>query len=84
VTAAGRFPLVPGRPLVFRRENGAWGYSCACASHGRRGLLSSDMRNADDWAQALRNAFSHVRFFHVDPLERLFQAPAYERAGGTS
>lgn len=57
---AGRFPLLPGRPLVFRRENGAWGYSCVCTRRGN----SSDRYNADDWAQALRDAISHVRFFH--------------------
>ena len=79
-----RFPLRPGRPVVFRRPNGAWGYSCNCLDTGYLGALSSDRHNADSHAQALQQAFIHVEVHHktpaeleVEALERLLSLPAH-------
>jgi hypothetical protein len=85
--APGRFPLHPGRPLVFRRPNGRWGYSCTCAGHvsaaRASGLTASERHNCDDWTHALREARDHVAFWHktrveleTEHLERLYALPA--------
>lgn len=87
MTAPGRFPLHPGKPLVFRRSNGAWGYSCIC--HGRNTARlaakpsASDRHNCESWAHAIREALNHVAIWHktqvereVDQLEALYALPA--------
>lgn len=46
--------------------------------------LSTEMPNIDSHQQAVREALRHIEFWHVDPLERLFQLPAFERMGGAA
>ncbi|MFJ6608169.1 hypothetical protein [Streptomyces lydicus] len=79
MTAPGRFPLRPGKPLVFRRPNGNWGYDCICHSHvsaaHKAKPVSSERHNCESWEQALREAQIHVRFTHKT-LERLYALPA--------
>lgn len=85
-----RFPLTPGRPLVFRcRNRGVWGYLCHCLHRSDSGATSSEQPNHDSWADALQGARDHVRYWHKSParleteaLERLYAAPA--RAGRTA
>ena len=88
--AAGRFPLRPGKPLVHRRANGAWGFSCICHGHNRPDLEAkadgSERHNCDDWAHALREARQHVAWYHKTPaqyeieaLETVYALPASER-----
>ena len=82
---SGRFPLRPGRPLVFRcRRRGAWGFFCNCLHFAPNRALSSEEPNRDDWADAMRAAINHVRYWHKTPgqletehLERLFAADAW-------
>lgn len=84
MTASGRFPLHPGRPLVFRRPNGAWGFSCVCLERNTVGNChASDRHNCDDWEHAVREALDHLRYWHKSPavleteaLERLFLLPS--------
>jgi hypothetical protein len=81
-----RFPLVPGKPLVFRcRRRGVWGFYCQCAGYARTGSISSEQPNRDDHADAMRAALAHVEHWHkssaaieAEALEALFAAPAYE------
>jgi hypothetical protein len=83
---AGRFPLRPAKPLVFRRPNGKWGYLCHCGPLGRNGLGESEWHNAFSYQHALTRALDHVLFGHRSPeevaaaevseLERLFRQPA--------
>lgn len=90
MTRPARFPLRPGKPLVFRRPNGAWGYACICAGHNspRRESkpTSVDRHNCNTWAQAVREALDHVALYHKTPadreteeLEALYALPATER-----
>lgn len=89
-TSAGRFPLRPGKPLVHRRQNGAWGFTCYCAGHNRPNLeakaTACARRNCDDWEHALREAQDHVAWYHkapadyeVEALEAAYALPATER-----
>lgn len=85
-TPVACFPLRPGRPRVFRRENGGWGYSCICVGRGKNGLAGSDLHNQETWADAYSEALLHIKYDHVAPdsveaLEALFAAPAYSGAG---
>lgn len=81
----GRFPLHPGKPLVFRcRRRGVWGFICDCLELGRHGGFGTEYPNRADWADAMRKAQDHVRFGHkspaaleIDRLERMFAAPAH-------
>lgn len=88
--ALGRFPLRPGKPLVHRRRNGAWGYTCVCHGHNRPDLEaktdSSARHNCDDWAHALREAREHVAWYHkapfdyeIEALEAAYLLPPTER-----
>lgn len=86
--AAGRFPLRPGRPLVHRRRNGAWGYTCYCLNHARpdRKVYWTAGHNCDDWQHALRAAHDHLTYGHKTPahyeteaLEAAYNLPAAER-----
>ncbi|GAA3807594.1 hypothetical protein ACFQ0G_53915 [Streptomyces chiangmaiensis] len=89
--SAGRFPLRPGKPLIHRRSNGAWGYSCVCAGHNHPRLKAkatgSARHNCDDWAHALREALEHIAWYHKTPahyeieaLEAAYALPAVERS----
>lgn len=92
--APGRFPLRPGKPLVFRcRRRGVWGFICDCLSSGRHGAYGTESPNRGSHADALAKAIDHVRFAHRSPrelelaaLEAAFAAPAAERPamGGAS
>lgn len=86
----GRFPLRPGKPLIHRRLNGRWGFSCVCIKHANPNLriqpAGETRHNCDDWAHALREAISHIRYWHKTPaqyeteaLEALYALPAAER-----
>lgn len=84
--ALGRFPLRPGKPLVHRRQNGAWGFSCDCLHHTRPGHGTphgTHLHNCASWADALRKAHAHIRHWHKTPaqyeteaLEALYALPA--------
>jgi hypothetical protein len=63
--AAGRFPLTPGRPLVHRRPNGRWGYTCCCVGHSRNNAVGDERHNCADHAEALRAALAHVETRHL-------------------
>jgi hypothetical protein len=89
-TSAGRFPLRPGRPLIHRRDNGAWGFTCYCIGHHRPDLRAKATmqayHNCDNWAHALREALSHVAWCHKTPaqyeieaLEAAYTLPAIQR-----
>lgn len=87
--ALGRFPLRPGKPLVHRRRNGAWGWTCYCIGHHRpdrtlRPIMRS-RHNCITWREAVRDAFDHVKWDHKTPaqyeteaLEALYVLPATE------
>jgi hypothetical protein len=85
--AAGRFPLRPGKPLVHRRRNGAWGFTCVCKGHHRDRAAGGRARhNCESWAQAYREAVDHVTHEHktvaeyeVEALEAAYALPAAER-----
>lgn len=88
--AAGRFPLRPGKPLVHRRQNGAWGFTCYCVDHHRPDLKAKATMqahyNCDSWKHALREAVNHVAWCHktraqyeVEALEAAYALPAPER-----
>lgn len=86
--AAGRLPLRPGKPLVHRRQNGAWGYTCHCLGHAipTRNVYWTAAHNRDDWAHALRAASDHVTYEHktaahyeIEALETAFSLPSAER-----
>lgn len=62
---AARFPLRPGRPAVFRRPNGAWGWSCACLGLSRFGTTGYEAHNRPSHAAALADAFDHIRLEHL-------------------
>lgn len=80
-----RFPLAPGRPLVFRcRRRGAWGFLCNCLRFSTERATSSEQPNCDDWADAMRAARQHVHFWHktaaeleIEQLEQAFAAPSH-------
>ncbi|MFC9891528.1 hypothetical protein [Streptomyces pilosus] len=83
---AGRFPLRPGKPLVHRQRNGAWGYTCHCAGHNRRTVSWCASYNCNDWAHALWLALDHVAHHHktyadheIESLEAAYALPAAER-----
>lgn len=84
--APGRFPLHPGRPLVFRcRRRGVWGFICDCLNSANHGGYGLEHPNRADWADAMRKAQDHVRYGHKSPatleteaLERAYNAPAYQ------
>jgi hypothetical protein len=84
----GRFPLRPGKPLVHRRLNGAWGYTCICIGHTRGPHPAGSSRhNCDSWRHALREALDHIAYWHKTPaqyeteaLETLYALPAAERS----
>ncbi|TXS50148.1 hypothetical protein [Streptomyces sp. t39] len=86
--SAGRFPLRPGRPLIHRRRNGAWGWTCDCLTHARAGnACRVATHNRQDWADALRDALNHLRHAHktrgqyeTEALEALYALPAAERS----
>lgn len=93
--SAGRFPLRPGKPLVHRRQNGAWGFTCDCIGHNRPDRKTKPMfsarHNCDDWAQALREAREHVAWYHktpaqyeVEALEAAYALPALENKEPTT
>ncbi|QGZ53324.1 hypothetical protein GPZ77_34405 (plasmid) [Streptomyces sp. QHH-9511] len=92
--APGRFPLRPGKPLVHRRRNGAWGFTCQCVGHHRRTVQYTARHNTEGWAQAFREAVDHVTHEHKTPtqyeteaLEALYALPAADnlrRAGDDS
>lgn len=81
----GRFPLRPGKPLVHRRYNGKWGFTCDCLTHARpeRSTTYGNARhNCETWQQALREAHDHIAFWHKTPrqyeteaLEALYNLP---------
>lgn len=77
--SAGRFPLRPGKPLIHRRANGAWGFSCICAGHNRPDLIAKpdgcERHNCDSWKQALREAHQHVAWNHKTPTQYEVEAP---------
>jgi hypothetical protein len=86
--AAARFPLRPGKPLVHRRQNGAWGFTCYCLSHAQahRKVLWFATHNCDDWAHAMRSALDHVAHEHktaadyeIEALEAAYSLPDAER-----
>lgn len=74
-----RYPLTPGRPRVYRRAPGAWAFECHCAPVGRSGRINQAMPNLPTHARAMWHALDHVRYAHVDPLERLYALAAYDR-----
>lgn len=81
-----RFPLRPGRPAVFRRANGGWGWICCCGAASRTGCTRAERHNAATHAEALRSALVHVAVQHktlaeleVELLELTYQLPAHER-----
>lgn len=85
---AGRFPLRPGKPLVHRQRNGAWGFTCYCAGHTRPGRTVSwcASYNCTDWAHALWLAIDHATHDHktaaeyeIEALETAYALPASER-----
>ncbi|WNI19148.1 hypothetical protein [Actinacidiphila sp. ITFR-21] len=86
--AAGRYPLHPGRPLVFRcRRRGVWGFTCDCLDQASTPRFGTEYPNRVSWADAMRKAESHVRFGHKSPaqleterLELLFAQPARSRS----
>lgn len=82
----GRFPLRPGKPLVHRRLNGKWGFSCDCVGHNSPSLkyrrTSYARLNCDSWRQAVREAYEHVALCHktraqyeVEALRALYNLP---------
>lgn len=73
------YPLRPGRPRVYRTRWGSWAMECQCVGYGRNNCSWSSRPNCESWIEAMRAADSHLRFWHLDPLERQFQLPAYER-----
>lgn len=86
----GRFPLQPGRPLVHRRLNGRWGWTCYCVGHQNPArAIRPDMQarhNCDSWQHALRAAVDHVTYAHktrdqyeTEALEALYALPAGRR-----
>lgn len=87
---AGRFPLRPGKPLVHRRSNGNWGFTCICHGHNRPDRISKassyESHNCPSWRQALWEARDHVAYYHKTPaqyeieaLEASLALPAAER-----
>jgi hypothetical protein len=85
----GRFPLRPGKPLVHRRHNGKWGWTCYCIGHHNPARsLRPHMQarhNCDSWQHAFREAVDHVKYFHktreqyeTEALEALYALPAAE------
>lgn len=73
----GRFPLRPGKPLVHRRRNGNWGFSCDCLTHTRPGHgtpYGARRWNCRDWAHALREARAHVQYWHKTPRQYEIEA----------
>ena len=86
--AHGRFPLRPGKPLVHRRLNGRWGWTCYCVGHHHPArTIRPDMQarhNCDSWQHALREAIAHVQHWHktraqyeTEAMEALYASPAY-------
>jgi hypothetical protein len=87
---AGRYPLRPGRPLVHRRANGAWGFTCYCIGHHRPDLKAKATMQARynclNWKEAYREAVQHVAWCHktraqyeLESLEAAYALPAIER-----
>lgn len=66
--APGRFPLRPGKPLVHRRSNGAWGFTCYCVGHHRPDLKAKATMqaryNCENWKHALQEAVQHIAWCH--------------------
>lgn len=88
--AAGRFPLRPGKPLVHRQRNGAWGFTCYCVGHHRTDLKAKATMharyNCDSWKHALREAVNHVAWRHktqadydIEALEATYALPTAQR-----
>ncbi|SFD13623.1 hypothetical protein [Streptomyces aidingensis] len=65
MTAPGRLPLRPGRPLVHRRPNGAWGRTCHCAGRGPLHATTSEAHNLPWWV-ALAAALDHATHRHPE------------------
>lgn len=80
--SAGRFPLRPGKPLVHRRSNGKWGFSCICRGHNRPDRISKpisqERHNCDNWQHALQEARDHVAWHHKTPAQ--YEVEALEAA----
>ena len=86
--AAGRFPLQPGKPLVHRRSNGAWGFTCYCVGHAHpaRKVYWTAAHNCAGWRDALRAALDHITHEHktaahyeIEALEAAYALPDAER-----
>ncbi|MCF0086683.1 MULTISPECIES: hypothetical protein [unclassified Streptomyces] len=87
---AGRFPLQPGKPLVHRRSNGAWGFTCYCVGHHRPDLRAKSVMqaryNCPNWQEAFREAVQHVAWCHktaeqyeIEALEAAYALPTAGR-----
>lgn len=73
------YPLRPGRPRVYQTRWGSWAMECQCVGYGRRACTWTSRPNCDSWRDAMWHAMDHLRYDHLDPLERQFLLPAYER-----
>lgn len=73
--APGRYPLHPGRPLVFRcRRRNAWGFICDCLDQASTPRYGTEYPNRSSWADAMRRANDHVQFAHKSPAVREIEA----------